>query len=81
MPSYPTETRSTPPVEPLQGSTVDDLVRRAKNVHTVPPKPSGQWQNLFLAVVVLGGGALIWWLATRGDDAVPPPVVTKMPQS
>jgi len=73
MPSYPTETRSTPPVEPLVGSSVDDLVRRAKTVHTVPPKPTGQWQNLFLAAVVLGGGALIWWLATRGDD-VPPPI-------
>lgn len=75
MPTYPTETRSTPPVEPLQGSSVNDLVRRAKNIHTVPPKPTGQWQNLFLALVLLGGGALIWWLATRGDDVGPPPVV------
>lgn len=79
MTSYPTETRSTPPVEPLVGTSVHDLVRRAEKVHEIPPKPTGQWQNLFLAVIVLGGGALIWWLATRGDEvppiAIPPGAV------
>lgn len=75
MPSYPTETRSTPPVEPLQGTSVNDLVRRAENVHVVPPKPTGQWQNLFLAAVVLGGGVLLWGLAKLGNDAPPPPDV------
>ncbi len=84
MPSYPTETRSTPPVEPLQGSSVEDLLKRANTIHVREPKPTGQWQNLFLAIIVLGGGALIWWLVVRGDDvATPainiPPTVTAPP--